>query len=624
MRTRHVKTWLLSGLAGAAMLLGAGSAQAMGFKLGEADLNVDTTVSLGAGIRTSKQDCSHVSKFNGGCGAGAGVGYGVNDDDGNINTDQWDPYSVVLKVTSDVELKYQNFGAFARVKAFYDYWAAQELGTHDNQYGRRPMQDHLRGDDASNAASRDLRLLDAFVYGNFDIGEQRLTVRAGKQVINWGESLLIPGGISSYLPVDLGALRTPGAELKEAYQPVPALYASLSLPGNFSVEAFWQALWQQTEIDACGTFFATTDAACTGGMYVMSGGEFIDTDHPGLNMHGATAVYMIDRGPAQEGTDGRTYGAALKYYADWLNDGTDLGLYFVNYSSNLPIGTWTSVNLTNYLTGSEVKHLILQFPDDIKTIGGAFNTTIPVLGGSAFSGEVAYTHDMPFALTDVEQNCNDLALAFALEANQMCRPQAETAHNGEVIQGYDRFNVVTGQLSMISTLPTSSAFPEMIGSDLVVLIANAGFQYIPGLTSANNRLAAPRASNYYGSYNGYSSTVQSLLGDDACDPAGACHTLYATPFSWGYRLILSADYNNAFGTAATLTPNIQFAHDVDGYSAGPIGPGFVQNKKVVTLGLNGKYRDWRASVGWTYNWGNTFRNFSSDKDFATATISYAF
>lgn len=623
MRTRHVKTWLLSGLAGAAMLLGAGSAQAMGFKLGEADLNVDTTVSLGIGVRTSKQDCGLVSKANGGCGAGAGVSFGVNDDDGNVNTDQWDPYSIVLKVTSDVELKYQNYGAFARVKAFYDYWADQQLGTHDNQYGRRPLQDNLRGDDAINAASRDLQLLDAFVYGNFDIGEQRLTLRAGKQVINWGESLLIPGGISSYLPVDVGALRTPGAELKEAYQPVPALYASLSLPNNISVEAFWQALWQETKLDACGTFFATTDAACTGGMYVMSGGEFVDGDLPGLNMHGITPVYVIDRRPSQEGTDGRTYGAALKYYADWLNDGTDMGLYFVNYSSTLPIGTWTSVNLLNFLAGTEIKHVLLQYPDDIKTIGGSFNTTIPVLGGSAFSGEVAYTHDMPFALVDVEENCHDVATTLGIPVNAMCRPQAQTVGKNDVIPGYDRFNVVTGQLAMISTLPTSNPMTQAIGSDLVVFVANAGFQYIPGLTSANNRLAAPRAANFYGNYNAYSSTVQALLGDPACN-ASTCHTLYATPFSWGYRLILNADYNNAFGTAATVSPTIQFAHDVDGYSAGPIGPGFVQNKKVVTLGLNGKYRDWRASIAYTYNWGNSFRNFSSDKDFATATISYAF
>ncbi len=614
MKIRHVNTWLLGSLAGAMMLLGAGSAQAMGFKLGEADLNVDSTISLGAGVRTSGIDCSHVSKFSGGCGAGAGVGYGVNDDDGNINTPHWSPYTVVAKITSDIELKYQNYGAFARVKAFYDFWA-EHVGDNNSTYGRRPVTDPLRGTDALDASQRGLSLLDAFVYGNFNIGDQQLTLRAGKQVINWGESLLIQGGISSYLPVDVTALRTPGSELKEAYQPVPALYGSLSLPYNLSVEAFWQAMWTETTLDACGSFFATTDAACTGGMYVMSGKEYSYGDNVG--------PHLIDRYPAQEGTDGKTYGAALKYYADWLNDGTDMGLYFVNYSSTLPIGTWTSVNLFNFLGGTEFKHLVLQYPDDIKTLGASFNTTVPILGGSAFSGEASYTHDMPFALTDVEENCNDLAHTLGGQANAYCRPQAGDTSVGGVIPGYDRFNVVTGQLALISTLPTSSALTELLNSDLVVLVANAGFQYIPGLTSANNRLAAPRASNYYGSFNANSATVQALLGDAACNST-TCHTLYATPFSWGYRLIASADYNNAFGTSVTLSPSIQFAHDVDGYSAGPIGPGFVQNKKVVTLGLNAKYQDWRAAIAWTYNWGNSFRNFSSDKDFATASISYAF
>jgi len=606
-------------LAGAVMLLGAGTAQAMDFKVGEADLSVDSTVSIGTGIRTSGIHCDHVSKLNGGCGAGNGSDWGVNSDDGNINNGQWRPYTVLAKITSDIELKYQNYGAFARVKAFYDFWA-EHVGDTSSGYGRRPVVDPLRGTDALDAAQRDIQLLDAFVYGNFNVGDQQLTIRAGKQVINWGESLVIPGGISSYLPVDLSALRTPGAELKEAYQPVPALYASLSLPYNVSVEAFWQAMWTETKIDPCGTFFATTDAGCTGGMYVASKQEY----YHGEPIHTGAANALIDRVAAQEGTDGKTYGVALKYYADWLNDGTDLGLYFVNYSSPLPIGTWTSVDFAQYLANNDQKHLVLQYPDDIKTIGTAFNTTVPLLGGSAFSGEFAYTHDMPFALTDAEQNCHDLAHFLGQNANSVCRPQATDVAVGQVIPGYDRFNVVVGQLSLISTLPTSNAFSELINSDLVVLIANAGFQYIPGLDSQNNRLAAGvHYSSYYGNFNAYSPTVQAILGDANCN-ASKCTTAYATPFSWGYRLIASADYNNAFGSAVTLTPSIQFAHDVDGMSAGPIGPGFVQNKKVVTLGLSGKYQEWRAAIAWTYNWGNEYNNFSYDKDFATASISYAF
>ncbi len=367
---------------------------------------------------------------------------------------------------------------------------------------------------------------------------------------------------------------------------------------------------------------------------------------------------------------------SLKYYADWLNNGTDTGLYFVRYSSALPIGTFsagqsaaafagldtalggggTITDITSLCaaaafgtasfpacattpqaalggvspiqaaigTVANTKTTLAQYPEDINTFGASFNTVVPILGGSAFSGEAAFSQDMPFQLSDVEINCADLintgagsnpALGWAAA----CRPGAPTVADGGTIRGYDRFDVITGQLSLISTLPTSNALTELIGSDIVILVANAGFQSIPDLNSTNNRLGAPRSATTHPN-----PIVGAILGDAAC-AAGGCQLQYADSFSWGYRLIASTDYNNAFGTAWTLSPNVAFGHDVSGVSAGPIGPGFVEGKKALTVGVNARLQSaLRLSVGYTHNWGNPYRNFASDKDFATASVSYAF
>jgi hypothetical protein len=231
MKRGSVQKLLLGSIAATAMMFAAGAANAVDFKFGEATLSVDNTASVGVGVRTSKQQCYNVSSYNGGCGfangSATGVEFGVNDDDGNVNTDQWDPYSTAIKLTTDFELKYRNYGAFVRTKLFYDHWIYEELGTRNNRFGSRPMVDAARGDDARNFGGRGADILDAFVYTNFDVGNTPVSLRAGKQVINWGESLFIQGGISSYLPVDVSAIRTPGSELKEAYLPVPALYASV-------------------------------------------------------------------------------------------------------------------------------------------------------------------------------------------------------------------------------------------------------------------------------------------------------------------------------------------------------------------------------------------------------------
>ncbi|MEQ8266047.1 MAG: DUF1302 domain-containing protein [Parvibaculum sp.] len=649
----------MGSIAGAAMLVAGGTAQAVEFNFGETRVQVDTTVSIGAGMRTSSQDCANISSYNGGCAAGNGTDFGVNDDDGNVNTDQWDPYTMTLKATTDIDTRWRNFGAFVRVKAFYDYWVNEELGDHNNDYGQRPIVDASRGDQAQDYAGRSIDLLDAFVYGNFDVAGMPTTLRVGKQVINWGESLFIQGGISSYLPVDLSAIRTPGSELKEAYLPVPAVYGSIGLPGNVNVEAFWQFAWQKSELDGCGTYFATTDAACETGNYVMSGSEY-----------GGAGV-RIPRAEAEEGSDTGTFGVALKYYAENLGSGVDMGLYFTQQSLVVPIGTFSAGDFTTAVTpvvgpgvttlagycgalgaatfgaclgtfplgpggpnaialglgaAAATKTYLTQYPEDVQTIGASFNTTIPVFGGSAFSGEMAFTPDMPFQISDIEINANDLDLVsgceFVTGAPACSSSQAGAFYApGQTIDGYDEYDVITAQLATISTLNPSSALPELINSDLMILVANVGFQYLPDLSDSANRLSAPRAGEFHPDF-----TANAILGDAACGPAGPglCKAYYATSLSWGYRLAATADYNNVFGTSWTLTPVVQWAHDVSGYSAGPVGPGFVENKKTVSLGVNASYQQWRANVQYTNSFGNEYRNFSADKDFMTMTVSYAF
>lgn len=109
-------------MAGTIGLAGAcAPAFAEGFKFGEMDVSIDTTVSLGVGIRTSKQSCTKISAENGGCPVNpsaptaAHVYNDVNLDDGNVNFGQWDAYSERVKFITDAQAKWQNYGAFVRV-----------------------------------------------------------------------------------------------------------------------------------------------------------------------------------------------------------------------------------------------------------------------------------------------------------------------------------------------------------------------------------------------------------------------------------------------------------------------------------------------------------------------------
>ena len=649
----------------------AGTAQAAQMEIGEVDFNFSTTLSAAASVRTGAQDCRYISIYNGGCLGAAGTDYSVNSDDGNINVKQWEPISTPVKGISEVEARWRNYGAFVRGKAYYDYYGDRYLGTGGGRFGpvnaptdqRRPLSDDLRGDQAALLQARGAELLDAFVYGNFDVLDQPLTVRLGRQVVNWGESLLLPGGVSSYLPFDVSALTKPGLELKELYRPQLSAYASLGLPAGFTFEAMYIADWTRSRLPACGSFFSPDDSLVDGCAYALAGGEVYTRSNGTTYAPSTTIERIASQEPPKQGQ----YGFALRYYADWLNQGTELAGYFTNFHSNLPIGTTTASfpastnvayiaaravcppgqgtlkgsgctaaspatddngNPITYgqaifaLSAGDNKKLLAQYPADIKMFGTSFNTTVNLLNGTAVSGELAYYPNMPFQVDPNEIQAVD-AVNFGYEPAPGDEPYytGPPAAPGDVIQGYRRTDALHGQVYTLSTLSTSNPVTSFFDSDLLILIGNAGFQWVPDAGSYH--LAIPRSGE-----TAYNPGIAATFGDKCqLKSSGACSIpiQYASQFSWGYRLIGVLQYNNAFGTPWTLSPRLVWSHDVSGYSAGPIGPGFVEGKISTTLGVTADYQSsYKVGLDYTMNFGNAYRNSSNDKDFMSFSASYTF
>jgi hypothetical protein len=97
-------------------------------------------------------------------------------------------------------------------------------------------------------------------YGTFKLGEHDARVRAGRHVLNWGESLFIQG-VNQINPIDVPALRRPGTEIKEVLLPVGMVSANVGLGKGVSVEGFYQFEWQNSVVDGCGTYFLAVDAS---------------------------------------------------------------------------------------------------------------------------------------------------------------------------------------------------------------------------------------------------------------------------------------------------------------------------------------------------------------------------
>jgi len=326
----------ISGVLAAAALATSSNAGAFDFGSdGGLTGSLDTTISLGGAWRVAAQNPALVGVADG------GTGRSVNIDDGDANYQKNDQFSEAFKVTSELSLKYKNYGFFARGSGLYDV-AVMDMATR-----RTPL----------SAAAKDLaghyvRLLDAFAYGKWDIGQGHpVELRVGKQIVSWGESTFIQGGLSGVNPVDVSALRIPGSELKEAFTPQQMVKGSLGISENTSIEAFYLLGWRRTEPEPAGTYFSTNDYVSAGGKQVFLGfGGFSDQGVDFRSLGGPLIPNFqgVPQGPRIDPKDSGQFGFALRWFLPNLGSGTELSFYFTNYASHLPLisgraGTTTGI-----------------------------------------------------------------------------------------------------------------------------------------------------------------------------------------------------------------------------------------------------------------------------------------
>lgn len=299
----------------------------------------DTTLSYGQAWRIEDRDCRLIANANGGCGRSA------NGDDGDLNYPQG-LFSRAAKIVSEFGLNYEDVGLFVRGAALYDF----------DVMGDNTARTRL-SDSAKQLVGSYERLLDAFVYWKFGEGATQGELRLGRQVASWGESTFIQGGINVINHFDVAALRVPGSELREGFMPQEMALLSLQFNDYLSGQAVYIADWDATIPEPVGSYFSTNDIAVTGGNKVLLGfGAFSDQ---GVDFGAVGGPLIADfqqvprlatRTPDEQGQ----YGVNLKLYLPNFNNGTEFGLYFLNYHSRLPVisgRTGTQAGIGNSIGG---------------------------------------------------------------------------------------------------------------------------------------------------------------------------------------------------------------------------------------------------------------------------------
>ncbi|BAN50475.1 hypothetical protein PCA10_47430 [Metapseudomonas resinovorans NBRC 106553] len=575
----------------------AAQAHAVNFNIGEIEGQFDSSLSVGASWSMRSADPDLISVNNGGRGQSS------TGDDGRLNFKKGETFSKIFKGIHDLELKYGDTGVFVRGKYWYDF----ELKDENRPF--KPIDDSGRKE---GAKSRGAQFLDAFVYHNYDIADLPGNVRLGKQVVSWGESTFIGNSINSINPVDVAAFRRPGSEIKEGLIPVNMFYVSQSLTDNLSAEAFYQIEWDQTVLDNCGTFFATSDVAadgCDTGYTV--GSPAIAPLEPiaaafGQGFDVTSEGVIVHRASDRDARDSGQWGAALR----WLGDETEYAAYFMNYHSRTPIvGTITASQATfaampgiigaanGIVPGSGAGlaqsvalgngQYFLEYPENIQLYGLSFSTTLPT--GTAWSGEVSYRPNAP-----VQINTTDLTLALV---NPLVGGAASpiATRPGADNTGYNRKEITQAQTTL------THFFDQVLGADRLTLVGEVGVTRVGGLESTSKlRYGRDSVFGAYG-FNG--------------DTHG-----FVTSTSWGYRTRAILDYSNAIA-GINLRPNLAWSHDVDGY--GPNGL-FNEGAKALSVGVDADYQNtYTASLSYTDFFGGKY-NTLVDRDFLALSFGVNF
>ncbi|EPZ14710.1 hypothetical protein M622_04470 [Thauera terpenica 58Eu] len=292
--------------------------------------------------------------------------------DGNNNFDKGALTSNRVSLLLDTHFKKGASGFIVSASTFYDdvYHSSNDnsVATYPNKSGPA----NRFSSDTKRYHGGYSRLLDVYGYTSFDVGDQgRATLRLGKHVVSWGETLFIPGISGAQGPADGTKAGVPGTEVKDQLLPEDQISMLYEATDKLSLMAHVQYNWHKTIVNAPGSFMSTSDivgpgASCLG--YAMIGGQRV-----------CTTPRAQDEAPGKTGQ----WGVGAKYR---VTDETEVGLIYLNYHDRAPM-----VDI-DYVSNPRAPNFRHRYFEDIKMLGATFSTS---LGIATLGAEVSYRKDAP-------------------------------------------------------------------------------------------------------------------------------------------------------------------------------------------------------------------------------------
>lgn len=381
-----------------------------------------------------------------------------------------------------------------------------------------------------------LQLLDLNISGVIPVPGLDITTRIGRQQVIWGEATLQFFDSLNVMnaPNLNNFFRIGGNGLDDFYQPINAVSFAVTPIDSINFSGWYALEFQPIELPAEGGFYSPVNLGTKndGPDYITVGfGNLTpDPDAVGRNLDNPLSLITntTSRGQRLRDDDpagaAKNFGLKLAYTADWLNNGTNLGFYFANYTSRTPmVSVYSADEACSKNSRNTVEFLLdcpdipllhlplndpagatdsalpldtvkvkLEYPRDIKMYGFSFNTSF---GDVSFQGEAAYRPKDPLQVDVVDlvfaglgptltnchlQSSGCSGSTVGLGTNETGAQQLYTSSNFTTANGSnqfpDTFDLVVGHLP-----GSGRSFPNFIipyrGG---VLGTNAPNSYIRG------------------------------------------------------------------------------------------------------------------------------------------------
>ena len=327
---------------------------------------------------------------------------GIND--GNNNFDKGSLTANRIGALLDAKLTKGDSGFVFSASTFYD---AVYNRTNDNDPGNglpgagynpggvnKPPPFNEFTDGAERYHGGYSRVLDAYAYTSFNLGESRLNLRLGRMVVSWGEALFFPGISLAQGPADGTKTGVPGTEVKDQLLTEDQISLSAEVTPRWSLLAHAQFGFHETLAQAPGSYLSSSDGVGPGGVCLGPWAKLPAVPSVFAGFEGCSfGVRGDDIRPDKVGQ----WGIGTRYR---VTDETEVGLYYLNYNDRTPIpeinaftpGTRTPAFFN--IPGNQIGNgsYRVRYFDDIKLVGATLSTTFNVVTVAA---EYSYKDGAP-------------------------------------------------------------------------------------------------------------------------------------------------------------------------------------------------------------------------------------